>query len=155
MNRYKELLSETLFIGVGNFTTKLIYFFLMPLYTTALTAGEVGQADLLNNLEALLLPVFTLSIAEGVSRFVLDNKENSNVRLTLYTNMMRPLPQWNIYPWNASFFKDTILLGVGAGINSKSINVYTKYLYKKVLNKNYIHSTRDEYTKKNVRGFRL
>lgn len=82
MNRYKELLSDTLIIGVGNFTTKLIYFFLMPLYTTALTAGEFGQADLLNNLEALLLPVFTLSIAEGVFRFVLDNKENSNVLLT-------------------------------------------------------------------------
>ena len=65
----------------------------------------------------------------------------------LYTNMMRPLPQWNIFPWNASFFKDTILLGVGAGINSRHINIYTKYLYKKVLSKNYIHSTRDEYTK--------
>ena len=66
----------------------------------------------------------------------------------LYTNMMRPLPQWNIYPWNASFFKNTILLGVGAGINSKSVNLYTKLLYNKVLNKNYIHSTRDEFTKK-------
>lgn len=66
----------------------------------------------------------------------------------LYTNMMRPLPQWNIYPWNASFFKNTILLGVGAGINSKSVNLYTKLLCNKVLNKNYIHSTRDEFTKK-------
>ena len=66
----------------------------------------------------------------------------------LYTNMLRPLPQWNIFPWNASFFKDTILLGVGAGINSKHINAYTKHLYKKVLSKDYIHSTRDEYTKK-------
>lgn len=65
----------------------------------------------------------------------------------LYTNMMRPLPQWNIFPWNASFYKDTILLGVGAGINSKSINLYTRYLYKKVLSKKFIHSVRDEYTK--------
>lgn len=65
----------------------------------------------------------------------------------LYTNMMRPLPQWNIYLWNASFFKDTILLGVGAGINSKNINFYTKYLYKKVLSKEYVHSVRDDFTK--------
>lgn len=65
----------------------------------------------------------------------------------LYTNMMRPLPQWNIFPWNASFFKDTILLGVGSGVNSKHVNMYTKHLYKKVLSKKFIHSTRDEYTK--------
>src|SRR3712207_8183919 len=76
-NRYKELLSDTLVIGLGNFTTKLIYFFLMPIYTMAMTASEFGEADLLNNLAALLLPVFTLSIAEGVFRFVLDKKERS------------------------------------------------------------------------------
>jgi len=81
-NRYKELLSDTLVIGLGNFTTKLIYFFLMPIYTMAMTASEFGEADLLNNLAALLLPVFTLSIAEGVFRFVLDKKENPNELLT-------------------------------------------------------------------------
>ena len=65
----------------------------------------------------------------------------------LYTNMIRPLPQWNVFPWNARFFKNTILLGVGAGINSKHVNSYTKYLYGKILSKKFIHSTRDEYTK--------
>lgn len=82
MNRYKELLSDTLVIGIGNFTTKLIYFFLMPIYTIAMTAGEFGEADLLNNLAALLLPIFTLSIAEGVFRFVLDKKESPNELLS-------------------------------------------------------------------------
>lgn len=74
----------------------------------------------------------------------------------LYTNMMRPLPQWNIHLLNADFFRNTILLGVGAGINGKSINAYTRYLYKKVLNKDFIHSTRDEYTKRMLEsiGFR-
>lgn len=47
-----------------------------------MTAGEFGEADLLNNLAALLLPVFTLSIAEGVFRFVLDRNENPNELLT-------------------------------------------------------------------------
>ncbi len=80
-----------------------------------------------------------------------ENLANSDYKVlcgtnALYTNMMRPLPQWNIFPWNASFFKDTILLGVGAGINSKHINLYTRYLYRKVLSKKFIHSTRDYYT---------
>lgn len=55
----------------------------MPIYTLAMTAGEFGEADLLNNLAALLLPVFTLSIAEGVFRFVLDKKENPSELLTV------------------------------------------------------------------------
>lgn len=83
MNRYKELVSDTIVIGIGNLTMKLIYFFLMPIYTVAMTVDEFGEADLLNNLAALLLPVFTLSIAEGVFRFVLDKKENPSELLTV------------------------------------------------------------------------
>lgn len=83
MNRYKELVSDTIVIGIGNLTMKLIYFFLMPIYTVAMTVDEFGEADLLNNLVALLLPVFTLSIAEGVFRFVLDKKENPSELLTV------------------------------------------------------------------------
>jgi hypothetical protein len=65
----------------------------------------------------------------------------------LYTNMLRPLPTWNIHLFNTDIVKNTILFGVGMGKNSKSINLYTKLLYKKVLSKEYIHSTRDEKTK--------
>ena len=65
----------------------------------------------------------------------------------LYTNMVRPLPVWNMHYLNAGMYKGTILLGVGAGINSKSLNYYTRKLYDKVLNHDYIHSVRDEYTK--------
>ena len=63
--------------------TKLIYFFLMPIYTLSLSANEFGQADLLNNLAALLLPLLTLSISEGVFRFVLDKRENPNELLSI------------------------------------------------------------------------
>ena len=49
--------------------TKLIYFFLMPIYTLALTTEEFGLADLLNNSLQLVMPVFTLSITDAVFRF--------------------------------------------------------------------------------------
>lgn len=65
----------------------------------------------------------------------------------LYMNMLRPLPQWNIHLLDYSYVKDTILLGVGMGVNSNNISFYTKWLYSKVLNKKYIHSVRDEFTK--------
>lgn len=69
----------------------------------------------------------------------------------LYSNMLRPIPQWNIHPWNTSMLSGTILLGVGAGINSKGINHYTKYLYSKVLSHDFVHSVRDGYTEEMLR----
>ncbi len=65
----------------------------------------------------------------------------------LYTNMLRPLPTWNINLTNCGLVCNTICLGAGIGINSKKVNGYTKKLYSKVLSKDYIHSTRDERTR--------
>ena len=64
----------------------------------------------------------------------------------LYTNMLRPLPTWNINVLNYGLASNTICLGVGIGVNSKKTNLYTKYLYKKVLNHDYVHSVRDAKT---------
>lgn len=65
----------------------------------------------------------------------------------LYTNMVRPFPTWNINLLNCGLLSGTILVGVGAGVNSKNVNAYTRCLYRKVLSKDYIHSVRDEFTK--------
>ncbi len=64
----------------------------------------------------------------------------------LYTSMLRPFPQWNVSIFNSALYKNTILLGVGAGINSKKVNFYTKKLYDRLLSHDYIHSVRDDYT---------
>lgn len=65
----------------------------------------------------------------------------------LYVNMLRPLPGWNINIFNLSLVKGTICLGVGTGVNSTSVNWYTRFLYSQVLSKEYIHSVRDESAK--------
>ena len=65
----------------------------------------------------------------------------------LYTNMLRPLPSWNINLLNCGLARGTVCLGVGIGVNSKKANAYTKALYHKVLSNKYVHSTRDEKTK--------
>ena len=62
--------------------------------------------------------------------------------------MLRPMPTWNINIFNYGLFKNTICLGVGLGVNSKKVNFYTKFLYKKVLSSEFVHSVRDENTKK-------
>lgn len=64
----------------------------------------------------------------------------------LIPNMLTHFPQWNLNIFNYKAVADCILVGVGAGAGDKT-NAYTKYLYKKLLNKNYIHSARDERSK--------
>lgn len=65
----------------------------------------------------------------------------------LYTNMVRPWANWNINIFNSKPLRGSVLLGVGCGVNSKSINFYTRKLYESVLSKEYFHSVRDEKTK--------
>lgn len=65
----------------------------------------------------------------------------------ILNNMFWPLTQWNINMFNCSGYKDVILVGCGMNHNTKKMNLYTKLLYKKILNKNVYHSVRDEETK--------
>lgn len=71
-NRNRYLLKNTAIFAIGNFSTKLISFFLIPLYTNALTTGEYGVADLVTTICTVLAPVIVLNVGEGVMRFCLD-----------------------------------------------------------------------------------
>lgn len=65
-------------------------------------------------------------------------------------NMLEPWPNWNVNIFNASPYKNAILVGCGRGCKktpAKRLNIYTKLLYKRILSKYYIHSVRDESTK--------
>lgn len=65
----------------------------------------------------------------------------------LTMDMLTRFPQWNINLFNCEPLKESILVGVGAG-KGNTITSYTKRLYKKVLSHKYIHSVRDERTKR-------
>lgn len=71
-NKFKQLLSDTFVFAIGNILSKLILFFLMPLYTSALTTDEFGVAELLNNSVELALPIASICIYEAVFRFCID-----------------------------------------------------------------------------------
>lgn len=72
MNKYKRLINNSLIFTVGNFSSKLLLFFLVPVYTYYLSVKEFGTVDLLTSTISLLLPVFTLSVSQAVLRFVME-----------------------------------------------------------------------------------
>lgn len=72
--KYIYLAKNAGILAIGNFTTKLLNFFLIPLYTATLTTTEYGEFDLLNTTIGLLVPIFTLNVFEGVFRYALDKR---------------------------------------------------------------------------------
>ena len=65
----------------------------------------------------------------------------------LSTNLLKRYTTWNINIFNYKPYVNSILIGCGLNPNSKKVNAYTKFIYKKVLSKSYVHSVRDERTK--------
>lgn len=54
--------------------------------------------------------------------------------------------QWHIGYKDINFLKESILVGAGWWQYNNRPNMYTAFLYKRILSKKYIHSVRDEYT---------
>lgn len=66
----------------------------------------------------------------------------------LIPQLLTHLPQWNINLFNYQPMKGSILVGVGAGQGAEGpINWYTKYIYTRLLNRDFYHSARDERSK--------
>lgn len=70
MDRNKRLLKTTIIYFIGTFGSKLLVFFLLPLYSTYLTTEQYGKINLVINLIPLIGPVFTLQITETIFRFL-------------------------------------------------------------------------------------
>lgn len=79
MDKYKKLLSNTLILSIGTFSSKLLVYFLMPLYTAILSKEQYGTADLITNAANLLIPFCCIGITHGVFRFAADEEENNKV----------------------------------------------------------------------------
>lgn len=82
MNRYKKLFSNSIVFVIGNLGSKMITFFMLPLYTRYLTTSEYGQSDLISALVSLLTPILTLSVIDAVFRFAMDKESDNKKVLT-------------------------------------------------------------------------
>ena len=81
--KYRYLLKNVGLLTLSNFATKLLSFFLVPLYTSVLTTGEYGTYDLFNTTVGVLLPILTLNVLEGVLRFALDKDYDRGALVTV------------------------------------------------------------------------
>lgn len=81
--KYKELSINTALFAVSSFGSKLISFFLLPLYTSVLSTADYGTVDLMTSTVSLLLPILTVNVQDAVLRFALDREADANCVLTV------------------------------------------------------------------------
>lgn len=83
MKKYKELLSNVGLLTISNFGSKILSFFLVPLYTSVLSTTDYGNYDFIYTTISLLIPLLTLCIYESSLRFLLDKKNDKSVIVTI------------------------------------------------------------------------
>ncbi|MBC8535717.1 oligosaccharide flippase family protein [Feifania hominis] len=72
MNKYGRLMKNTVLFAIGTFSSKVLVFLMMPLYTRVLSDADYGKVDLIVQTGNLLLPIVSLGITNAVIRFGLD-----------------------------------------------------------------------------------
>lgn len=82
MKGHKYLIKNIGMLTLSSLGTKILGFFLIPLYTSILTAEEYGTYELIYATIGLIIPILTLNIMEGVFRFALDEDADYTVVFT-------------------------------------------------------------------------
>lgn len=81
--KYKYLATNIGLLTLSSFATKLLSFFLVPLYTNILSTTEYGINDLFYSTAGILVPVLTLNIQDSVMRFAMDKKYEKKMVLAV------------------------------------------------------------------------
>ena len=78
MDRTRYLIRNTGILTISNFASKLLGFFLVPLYTSVLSTVDVGTYDLVVSTVSLLFPLLTLNIVDALMRFLMDGGKSKD-----------------------------------------------------------------------------
>ncbi len=74
MRESKRLIQNTGIIAIGNMSTKLVSFFLLPLYTSILSTAEYGIVDYIVSISTFCVPFISVLMDESMFRFLIDCK---------------------------------------------------------------------------------
>lgn len=81
-SKYKKLLKNLGILTISNFSSKILVFLLVPIYTGALNTAEYGIYDLASTTVLLLFPILTVNIIDAVMRFTMDKKYDKEAVIT-------------------------------------------------------------------------
>ena len=77
MKKGKRLAKNIGILSIGNFSSKILSFLLVPLYTNVLTTSEYGIYDLSYSIVQIIFPILTLNVVDGIMVFAMLEKKKS------------------------------------------------------------------------------
>lgn len=81
--KIRRFLETALVFLAGNMLSKLISFFLLPLYTSQIAPDQYGAYDLVMSFINLVAPIAFLQIWDGMFRFAFDYKEDRDKKTVI------------------------------------------------------------------------
>ena len=87
MEKKKKLLLNTVIIGIGKFSSQIIVFLMLPLYTSHLSTGEYGTYDSLIAIATFLTPFITMLFEESMFRYLIEYR-NSEKKSKVISNTL-------------------------------------------------------------------
>ena len=123
----KDLFKNTIIIAIGKFSTQVISYLLLPLYTTILTTSEYGTYDLLVTICIFVIPLITIMMEESMFRFLIDEEEDVGKQKVMSTACLYALISTLI--WSSIGF---IVLSI---LNYQYRDVFLLYMISSILMK--------------------
>ena len=81
----RDLFKNTFIIAIGKFSTQVLSYFLLPLYTSILSTSEYGIYDLLVTICIFVIPLITILMEESMFRFLIDETEEIGKKKVIST----------------------------------------------------------------------
>lgn len=96
MKQEKELIKNTFIIAMGKFSTQIVSFLLVSLYTAKLTTQEYGSYDLIITIITFITPFITLTLEESMFRFLIDAKSKKEEKCIITQTVLTILTMLSI-----------------------------------------------------------
>lgn len=84
----KELFKNTGIIAIGQISTKVLNFLLLPLYTALLSVEEYGILDLLSTYTSFIVVIVGLQMNQAVFRFLIPNRKSDKKVTEMVTTVV-------------------------------------------------------------------
>lgn len=111
MKGYKYLFKNIGLLAISQFGTKILSFFLVPLYTNILSTTEYGMYDLFTTTVGLLVPIVTWNVGESILIFVLDKEKDKE--------------KWEIFAIGIKYAIIGFFITLGLVILNRVLGVFT------------------------------
>lgn len=88
---FKDIIKHSAIYSLGNLSTKLIGFILLPFYTTYLTTDQYGILALLEITGQIMVSVFSLNLATGMMRWIAETQDEIIEKSIVFTILISTL----------------------------------------------------------------